>query len=199
MKYLPIKISEIASPVMQSNGEYMTYDGKKYYGPYFIIAEDVYPGTPETANITRLPNRLIRANDDKLFVEYIIINKKNKRENLYLSSAQPKSYKPIPTKKDYLKGWIYRYFCVKRNEKNIIEIDVKQFENAGSKGGINQSLYLLFRIKWVITGKKEDVYIPGTTYRIVKSVSTQNSEEIKKHAELSDKLKILDEFAIYEI
>jgi len=198
MKYLPIKISEIASPVMQSNGEYMTYDGKKYYGPYFVIAEDVYPGTPETVNITRLPNRLIRANDDKLFVEYTIINKQNKRENLYLSTLTPKSYKPSPTEKDYKKGWIYRYFCVKRNEKNIIEIDAKQFEHAGNRG-INQSLYLLFRIKWVITGKQTDKYIPGTTYRIVKSVSTQNSEEIKKHAGLSDKLKILDEFAIYEI
>tara|TARA_R110000803_G_scaffold197664_1_gene261247 strand:- start:41 stop:697 length:657 start_codon:yes stop_codon:yes gene_type:complete len=65
----------------------------------------------------------------------------------------PNIFYPQPTEDDYTLGSFVRYFCVKVNEDNYLEIDSKTFKSL-----INQDkswsweLYTPFNIQWTLTG-----------------------------------------------
>ena len=77
----------------------------------------------------------------------------------------PSQLYPIPTEDDYKLGSFIRYFCVKVNEDNYLEIDSKTFTSLINQDkSWNWQLYTPFRIQWTLTGEEEEV--KQTNYNI---------------------------------
>jgi len=75
-----------------------------------------------------------------------------KRFDRYLN---PKFFYPEPTDSDYEKGFIFRYFCQKKNDdSSIIEISKDDFESANTDNtmGLDGGLLILTVIEWTISG-----------------------------------------------
>ena len=66
-----------------------------------------------------------------------------------------KAYLPIPTEKDYEKGYINRFFVQKTNDKNypIYEINQKSYTRLSLIPD-----YVTVSIRWRLTGPLETVY-----------------------------------------
>lgn len=80
------------------------------------------------------------------------IDIKNKLNlNDYDSVDSYVSYLPTPSKEDYKKGSIERYFVSNINYNNTIEITADQFSYVDLK------LYKTVQVNWKISGKKTDV------------------------------------------
>lgn len=197
MKYIPGKLSQMVSATCYTyGGQFMNVDGQEYVGPYFVINDKIYPGTPDKFTITQQLKSLIPLNRDPNYIRYInIINRIP-----YLKNQAPKATRPFPLEKDYEKGWIYRYFCRKRNDNltDIIEIDEEQFKNiAVDKPAINPTLYKVIRIKWLIKGNRNNIMHNGR----IKILSVQNAnlaalrEANKEFPGIINKLLDLAEFA----
>ena len=77
------------------------------------------------------------------------------------SIIAPVMIQPYPIESDYQKGLQTRYFSKRNNDNTnttIIEIDQKQYNSFGNKGGIDSSLYSKLTLDWKITGPRYDVY-----------------------------------------
>lgn len=83
----------------------------------------------------------------------------------------PQQVKPSPDQQDYLNGNFTRTFAKKVNENVIIEINLEQSYR------INQDLYKVVYINWVIIGPKENRHIDGV---IDPGVSELNRFEIER-------------------
>ena len=86
---------------------------------------------------------------------------------------QPNYQLSIPSESDFLVGYYYRFFAVKRNDDTVIyEISKNEYSRYGAIGGINKFLYIVDTIKWVLTGPEVDIKTDaGTvvTYGVVSS------------------------------
>lgn len=115
---------------------------------------------------------------------------------------------PVPTKKpptrdDFARGNMQRYFIYKRNEINRVffEIDSVQASNYDLKRhGINQTLYGMETISWKLNGPEFDEYYKGILY--TPGVVDTNSRIILK---MSSKFPIFEriltdprEYTIYD-
>ena len=83
----------------------------------------------------------------------------------------PQQVKPLPVEQDYLNGNLTRAFAKKVNENVVIEIDLEQANR------INQDLYKVVYINWVIIGPRENRKIDGI---IEPGVSELNRFEIER-------------------
>jgi hypothetical protein len=70
-------------------------------------------------------------------------------------TSSPMTYKPMPSKDDYVKGYISRFFSKKINENLITEI---QTDNANK---LNSQLYKVVNLSWKISGPKNSIYKNG--------------------------------------
>jgi hypothetical protein len=59
---------------------------------------------------------------------------------------------PKPSPKDYINGYIIRYFVKKVNDYPIVEVSSQNYEK------ISKVMYSSVSIKWEISGEKNDVY-----------------------------------------
>jgi hypothetical protein len=101
-----------------------------------------------------------------------------------LSDLNQKKYKnPIsnttsPSDDDYIRGYYYRYFTVKRNEpEKMTEITRTEFLNAGNVSGINTFLYKVGKIKWHLIGDEYDTKNQNGVV-IKKGVIDNNAREV---------------------
>ena len=62
----------------------------------------------------------------------------------------PQQTKPFPTERDYTNGNFMRAFAKKVNENIVIEINPEQSDR------LNQDLYKLVYVNWVIIGPREN-------------------------------------------
>ena len=104
-------------------------------------------------------------------------------------SKYPTAVLPVPDQKDYLRGYIVRYFIrLKTNIRfSIYEIDEKQYKKFNEfnlSTNSNEFLFYLTDIRWKIIGKREEVEFANT-----KSVNNreQNFKEIS--LKLSNRLQ----------
>lgn len=98
--------------------------------------------------------------------------------------------KKVPTRDDFAKGHMQRYFIYKRNEVNRVffEIDAEQAKKYDLKRhGINQVLYGMESVTWKLTGPEFDEYYKGILY--TPGVVDSNSRII---------LKVTNKFPIFE-
>ena len=80
----------------------------------------------------------------------------------------PNYYKPLPTSKDYLKGYINRYFVQKINDLTITEVNKNKYND------IYTNYFNKLVIQWIISGPKNNVYKNKILDR--KGVQEQNIE-----------------------
>ena len=83
----------------------------------------------------------------------------------------PQQIKPLPVNQDYLNGNFTRTFAKKVNENVVIEINLEQANK------LNQDLYNVAYINWVIIGPRENRNINGV---IDPGVSDLNRFEIER-------------------
>jgi len=80
----------------------------------------------------------------------------------------PNYYKPLPTSKDYSKGYINRYFVQKINDLTITEVNKNKYND------IYTNYFNKLVIQWIISGPKNNVYKNKILDR--KGVQEQNIE-----------------------
>ena len=64
----------------------------------------------------------------------------------------PNYYKPLPTSKDYSKGYINRYFVQKINDLTITEVNKNKYND------IYTNYFNKLVIQWIIFGPKNSLY-----------------------------------------
>ena len=79
---------------------------------------------------------------------------KTKAETNYTDTTEPTSYQPKPLESDYTKGYFYRHFVKKINEKGYIkeisETEYKSIQDGSATYDV--SYYQTERIMWKLTG-----------------------------------------------
>ena len=90
---------------------------------------------------------------------------------LYLSNqVYPSYFKPSPSKLDYTKGYLYRYYVQKINDSTIIEVNKDLYNN------ISVKYYNKIFIKWILSGPKNNQYNNNILER--KGVQEQNIQTL---------------------
>ena len=108
---------------------------------------------------------------DKNTKDYLNIRSETLQTDRYAVPFFPK-----PKKKDYDKGVIERFFAKRANNENtpIIEISKQQYKSHNSKdSGLDFGLYNVIKLKWKISGPKNDVKTPGGLL-VEKGISNSN-------------------------
>ena len=95
--------------------------------------------------------------------QYINIGGVDMSDDIY-----PNYYKPLPTSKDYSKGYINRYFVQKINDLTITEVNKNKYND------IYTNYFNKLVIQWIISGPKNNVYKNKILDR--KGVQEQNIE-----------------------
>jgi hypothetical protein len=95
--------------------------------------------------------------------QYINIGGVDMSDDVY-----PNYYKPLPTSKDYSKGYINRYFVQKINDLTITEVNKNKYND------IYTNYFNKLVIQWIISGPKNNVYKNKILDR--KGVQEQNIE-----------------------
>ena len=150
------------------------YTGEKYTGktqndpPIRLLvdsntAEDIlykadnsnnaYSYIANTTDFAPFPNK---SNDGLQDIEsYVISLDLNGDSVLYL----PQITYPKPTKEDYKLGVFTRYFSVKRNEIQWLEVNKEVYNNISNKDSKwAWSLYKVIKIQWTLKGKEDYVF-----------------------------------------
>ena len=94
----------------------------------------------------------------------------------------PSYSKPIVTKDNYSKGYIYRYFVQKINDLTITEVNKDKYND------INSQYYNKVVIKWIISGPKNNVY--KNKILETKGVQEQNIQILVENEKLMKGLKV---------
>lgn len=134
---------------------YATYDGKFFTGPNPVIG----PNEPlerikAYTNQDAINSTGLTGEARKQFA----INTKSQTID-FTNSLEPTSYFPKPTDSDYRKGYFYRYFVKKINDKGYIkEISEQEFVEI-EQGTVpyDVSYYQIESMLWKLTGPLETV------------------------------------------
>ena len=89
------------------------------------------------------------------------------------NDVYPNYYKPVPTSKDYSKGYINRYFVQKINDLTITEVNKNKYNE------ISSALYNKLSIQWIISGTNDNVYKNKILDR--KGVQEQNIQTLVEY------------------
>lgn len=166
--------SQIVKNLYTSGSQWMTLDDwKEYIGYYHIYSSgEIYTEKEWNANKSK---KLVeyKKRDESYFkfldLNYYTVANGEKKEIMGSSGpfhkyTAPKAVKIRPTRTDYTKGLIIRYFVYKRNESDKILFEISKDQTTdynNNKMGINQYLYGLLNIPWKITGPEYDIFDNG--------------------------------------
>ncbi len=140
-------------------GELVYHESKNipYVGDYIKMSNGTYYAGKDILNTkTKLVKPLPKVK--KGFTYSVLQDNYNKlkpRKYNFLSNVKSvQSSKPFPTKKDYKKGFIKRYFAKKNNLKlGYLEIDKETYDSLKKrKGEYDHNLYMIGFIEWSIEG-----------------------------------------------
>ena len=98
------------------------------------------------------------------------------------NDVYPNYYKPVPTSKDYSKGYINRYFVQKINDLKITETNKNNYND------IYNNYFSKLVIQWIISGPKNNVYKNKILDR--KGVQEQNIQTLFENEKLMKGLKV---------
>ena len=162
LKQFPNKFRGRDKDYLYTKGKELSLNGEEYIGEYHIISN-----TPKTEPVESTTSKILHPlYSSKDEYQYDLLVAKN---NLTFLKAfvDPVPYIPIPTNVDYNQGFINRYFAKNVINPNsyVIEIDQRQYMNAGhdkSRGNINNAIYNLLELKWIIVGISKNVFESNT-------------------------------------
>ena len=132
-----------------SKGEY--YSGKTpNESPTFKLIK-IQTNTLSTPNLTSPIDRY-----------YILENGYLKSTTLPFSNIPPPTPKqtyPVLTDDDYRLGEFQRYYLKKSNEPQFLEVSKEEYQKFATRdNSVLHQLYIPFKINWILTGDKEQVY-----------------------------------------
>tara|TARA_R110000822_G_scaffold95686_1_gene218478 strand:- start:197 stop:865 length:669 start_codon:yes stop_codon:yes gene_type:complete len=181
MAYIPL--NKIVTNIITDGNEYQFPNGQIYRGFYwknykgefftgktpndsptlqiFPISNQTNPGDtplPFTQNAS-LYNEIWETYEGPYSVtEDLKIYNKIKNINIQQIRKSPYQTYPQPNPKDYKLGVFQRFFCVKVNEDNYLEIDAEIFTSLRNQDEKwDWELYTPFRISWILRGNQEEV------------------------------------------
>lgn len=144
-------------------GEWMLVDGTEYIGQFHSYTTgEVFT---EASFVDGISKRLIP------FVDVITLNQQNqigidlnknfeydKIKNLdIVQSGKPNPAFVEPSSRDRVNGYFVRYFAVRANGDEIIEINGTDIESSGTENGLDRNLYNVFNLRWKISGPVNDI------------------------------------------
>ena len=181
--------NRILTNLYTPGNEFVVKTTEKNYSGYYhkLYTGEIFSGkTPNDSNIIeliipapegvpRLSPNLIETNVVTLFLEdpdplvnkeqwnqkdivtYLkLMNKSTTDDN---PREMPQYYYASPTEEDYQLGQFTRYFIVKVNENQFMEIDSKTYEKITSQGSdIVWELFTPIKTQWTIDGVEDDVF-----------------------------------------
>ena len=191
MAYIPL--NKIITNLYTSGEEYQSSSGVEYVGFYYkLYTGEIYagktlnsipikiqlfpltpPSTEDIFNVTLTPSFI---NHGPPFPPGFDEEQMNITDNQQYMSLQnnkledivkhlPSQAYPIPFLEDYKLGVFQRFFCIKVNEDNYLEIDAETFTALrGQDKKWNWELYTPFRISWTLRGNEKEV--ERTNYNI---------------------------------
>ena len=163
-------------PDLYTNGEELAYtsNNKEYIGVYFATSDGKFftgnnPNSKPNYSLSPISNspenRDPTLQSENIPEDYYVINDHYyfaKGVNLFDAGAPPPlptTSFPTPTQKEYNVGKIQRYFLKKYNEIQYIEITKEDYPKYTKRTKeVNSSLYLPFKLTWVITGDRNKAY-----------------------------------------
>jgi len=161
-------VDEITTNLYTFGSEWMLTDGTEYIGLYHLYATgEVYTlaSWNETFSQQLLPYRDI---NQSAFIYQQLSNITTKYKSFV-------SVRPVINSDALTKGYFYRYIVKKNNEMLFYETTLDDFNKWNLKQ-IDNNLYTMIKLKWIIRGNLQDTTNAGV---IIPSVSTMNSMTIK--------------------
>jgi hypothetical protein len=192
MAYIPL--NKIVTNLYTNGGEYQSFSGIEYVGFYHkLYTGEIYAGKTLNSNPIKIQlfplipsptsNELVNTTLTPSFInegppfpsgfDEEQINIADNQQYMFLQNNELKDIvKSIPSQQyqtplleDYKLGVFQRFFCVKVNEDNYLEIDAETFTALrGQDEKWNWELYTPFRISWTLRGNQEEV--ERTNYNI---------------------------------
>lgn len=146
-----------------SGGEWMYEDGTEYIGQYHRYT------TGEVFTESSFVNGISRT-----LIPYVDITQINQQNEIGIDVSKNFEYDNIktfdvipsgkpnpafvqPTDKDRVNGYFLRYFAIRANGDEIIEITSQDSSGQGSENGLDINLYNTFSIRWKISGPVNDI------------------------------------------
>lgn len=171
MKKLRIPKGTVKNGLYTEGGKFMTEDYNNYKGYYNIQSDgNIYSGYYLTKKSQRLI-KFVSSFDKKEMGVYDKIKTHDLKKSFNVISK-----KFEPTKKDFQRGFAYRYFCKKRKSVFIVEIDDKQYNKIISGNYSNSLIYKAIKIPWKLKGEMFDIY--NENIRVINGVFDTNKRII---------------------
>ena len=104
---------------------------------------------------------------DDIIKRYNLISRKKD----LVKPKKIKSFVPNPNERDYLRGYIQRYFVRISNDESspIIEVDSKEYSNL-----LSNPFYVGEKLRWRITGNESEVKDSNTKSIMLSSTKIKN-------------------------
>lgn len=187
-------------------GELMDINGNEYVGYYHLYSTgEIFSQSQydEKKSIKLFPLRKdIETPYKKLQIS------KNSYQSFLRSDLNLVKYKQPPyqitkpTKQDFSIGYYQRFFAVKRNDMDVIfEISKNEYNNYGNVGGINNFLYIVDTIRWVLVGPEIDLKTDfGSTvsYGVVSSNLRTLDQLSRKYPQIKKIFSNPEQFTLYD-
>lgn len=161
-------IDEITNHLYTFGNEWMLQNGTEYIGLYHTYSTgETYTLAvwDETLSMELLPYQNI--------TESVFIYKQISNVTTSYRSFTP--IIPVINKAAITNGYFYRYIVKKNNEQRFYEVASKDFDDWTTKK-IDNSLYTMIKLKWIIKGNLQDDIVAGI---LIPSVSKRNALSIK--------------------
>jgi len=187
-------------------GELMDGSGNEYIGYYHTYTTgEIFSQTQydELKSIKLYPLRKdIQTPYKKLKIKKNSYTEFLKSDLNMVKYFQPNYQITMPTEADFLTGYYYRFFAVKRNDDTVIyEISKDEYFRYGSIGGINKFLYIVDSIKWVLTGPEIDVktnFGSVVSYGVVSSNLRTLDQLSRKYPNIQNVFSNPEQFTSYD-
>ena len=148
--------------VIKSNGEnYIGFYYSLFNGTFFtgktqndLPTEEIIKTSSSTEDILRLTS------ENLVFQRYASNYVYNRLSNINVSLTKliPQQSYPLPTEDDYLLGSFTRYFAIKVNELQYLELDLPTFQKLKKRdNNWMWEMYTIFSIQWTLIGDQEEV------------------------------------------
>ena len=138
---------------LYTKGGHFSLDGVDYVGEYHYAGR-----TPKTGPVPEPGSRILRRvyrNPDDYIYDHL-----HNFDVEVLRYRDPKQIVYKPTEQLYTAGYDTRYFVEKIQDdySYAIEIDVEQYNNIGTRGGIDPNIYPSAAVRWKLTGTQEGIF-----------------------------------------
>ena len=138
---------------LYTKGGHFSLNGMDYIGEFHYAGK-----TPKTGPIPNEDSQILRRaykNPDDYIYDHL-----HDFDVEVLRYKDPKQIVYEPAEQTYSTGYDTRYFIEKVEDdlSYAIEIDVEQYNNIGTRGGIDPNIYPAAIVKWKLTGTQDGIF-----------------------------------------